>query len=246
MILRDEMHAIFTYVLLGTLAIALLAVIVTDLRSRTIGNRLNAGIALAAPLFWWASELALWPGVAIQLGVAALTFAICCLFFAIRQMGGGDVKLLTALALWMPPAAFLDLLFIMVMAGWVLTLVMGAWQVARSGSAGSAATAPRRDLGVLIACTLIAAAFASAMLGGPRLAIPATLAEAASGHLGWTLALAMLPVALLVAVTLVSLRVMRRQQEQIRVPYGLAIATGGIWILASGELVSAMPAAGLG
>lgn len=244
MILKGEMHAIFTYVLLGALAIALLVAVVTDLRSRTIGNWLNAGIALAAPLFWWASELALWPGVAIQLGIAALTFAICCLFFAIRQMGGGDVKLLTALALWMPPAPFLDLLFIMVMAGWVLTLVMGTWQVARSGTA--AAAAPRRDLGVLIGCTLIAAGFASAVLGGPRPVLPDALTDAASGHLGLTLALAMLPVALLIVVTLASLRVLRRQEEQIRVPYGLAIATGGIWIVATGELVSVTPTAALG
>ncbi|WP_369815821.1 prepilin peptidase [Erythrobacter sp. QSSC1-22B] len=242
-ILGDEMHAIFTYVLLGALAIALLVAVVTDLRSRTIGNRLNAGIALAAPLFWWASELALWPGVAIQLGIAALTFAICCLFFAIRQMGGGDVKLLTALALWMPPAAFLDLLVIMVLVGWVLTLVMGIWQVARSGSAE---VTPRRDLGVLIGCTLIAAAFASAVLGGPTVAMPPALAEFASGDLAVTLVLAMLPVLLLAAVTLASLRVLRRQDEQIRVPYGLAIATGGIWILATGDLVSAMPTAALG
>jgi prepilin peptidase CpaA len=237
------MHAIFTYVLLAGLAIALLAAVVTDLRSRTIGNWLNAGIALAAPLFWWASELALWPGVAIQLGIAALTFAICCPFFAMRQMGGGDVKLLTALALWIPPAAFLDLLVIMVLVGWVLTLVMGTWQVARSGSAGAA---PRRDLGVLIGCTLIAAAFASAVLGGPSLRLPSALAGAASGGLVATLALALLPVLLLVAVTLASLRVLRRQEEQIRVPYGLAIATGGIWILATRDLVSAVPTAAFG
>lgn len=237
------MHQLFTYVLLGALAIALLVAVVTDLRSRTIGNWLNAGIALAAPLFWLASELALWPGVAIQLGIAALTFAICCLFFAIRQMGGGDVKLLTALALWMPPAAYLDLLVIMVMVGWVLTLAMGTWQVARSGTAG---VTPRRDLGVLIGCTLIAAAFASAVLGGPKLALPSALAEVASGDLALTLGLSLLPVLLLIAVTLASLRVLRRQEEQIRVPYGLAIATGGIWILATGDLVYAMPAAAFG
>ncbi|MEP2726773.1 prepilin peptidase [Roseibium sp.] len=237
------MHEIFTYVLLGGLAIALLVAIATDLRSRTIANWLNAGVALGAPLFWWASELALWPGVASQLGLAALTFAICCLFFAMRQMGGGDVKLLTALALWIPPAAFLDLLVIMVMVGWVLTLAMGAWHVARSGNS---AAAPRRDLGVLIGCTLIAAVFASAMLGGPSLPLPPALREAAAGELALGLALAMLPVVLLVLVTLASLRILRRQKEQLRVPYGLAIATGGIWILATGDLVSAMPAAALG
>ncbi|MBU2033842.1 MAG: prepilin peptidase [Alphaproteobacteria bacterium] len=237
------MHEIFTYVLLAGLAIALLVAIATDLRSRTIGNWLNTAIAAGAPLFWWASELALWPGVAIQLGLAALTFAICCLFFAMRQMGGGDVKLLTALALWIPPAAFLDLLVITVMTGWVLTLAMGAWQVARSGNSGPV---PRRDLGVLIGCTLIAAAFASAMLGGPSLPLPSAVGGAASGQLALMLTLALLPIVLLVVVTLASLRILRRQKEQLRVPYGLAIATGGIWIPATGDLVSAMPAGALG
>lgn len=237
------MHEFFTYVLLGALAIALLVAIVTDLRNRTIGNRLNAGIALAAPLFWWASGLALWPGVAIQLGVAALTFAVCCLFFAIRQMGGGDVKLLTGLALWIPPAAFVDHLVIMVMVGWVLTLVMGSWQV---GHASHSNPNQRRDLGVLIACTLVAAAFASAVLGGPRFELPSELVQAVSRDLGLMLAAALLPVLLLVVVTVASLHVLRRQEEQIRVPYGLAIAAGGMWTLATGNLVSAMPAGALG
>lgn len=237
------MHGFFTYVLLGALAIALLVAIVTDLRSRTIGNRLNAAIALAAPLFWWASGLALWPGVAIQLGVAGLTLALCCLFFAMRQMGGGDVKLLTALALWIPPAAFLDLLVVMVMVGWVLTLVMGAWQV---GHSREPTPTPRRDLGVLIACTLIAAAFASAVLGGPSLSLPAALSPAVTGDLALMVGVAMLPVLLLTVVTLASLRVLRRQEEQIRVPYGLAIAAGGIWTIATGDFVTALPAAAWG
>ena len=46
-------------------------------------------------------------------------------------MGGGDVKLLTALALWIEPTWFLKLLIVMALVGGVLTLVMGAWHVAR-------------------------------------------------------------------------------------------------------------------
>jgi len=42
-------------------------------------------------------------------------------------MGGGDVKLLTALALWIEPTAFLQLLIIMAIAGGVLTIVMGGY-----------------------------------------------------------------------------------------------------------------------
>ena len=119
------------YGLLVALAIALLVAAFTDLRRRQIDNWLNAGIALAAPLYWWASGLSLWPGVAIQLGVALAAFAVLAGLFALRAMGGGDVKLLTALALWIEPSLFLQLIVIMAIAGGVLTVVMGAWHVAR-------------------------------------------------------------------------------------------------------------------
>lgn len=119
------------YGLLIALAIALLYAAFTDLRSRTISNRLNLAIAAGAPLFWWASGLSLWPDVAWQLGIAALAFAILAGLFALRMMGGGDVKLLTALALWVEPYAFLQLLLVMAVAGGVLTVVMGGIHVMR-------------------------------------------------------------------------------------------------------------------
>ncbi len=121
----------FSYGLLGALAIALLFAAFTDIRRRQIDNWLNAGIALGAPLFWWASGLSLWPGVAWQLGVAAGTFIILSGLFAIRAMGGGDVKLLTALALWIQPEWFLRLVIVMALVGGVLTIALGAWHVAR-------------------------------------------------------------------------------------------------------------------
>jgi prepilin peptidase CpaA len=119
------------YGLLVALAIALLVAAFTDMRQRKIANWLNLAIALGAPAFWWASGLTLWPGVAIQLGVALLAFAILAGLFALRTMGGGDVKLLTALALWIRWDAFLELLFIMALAGGVLTVVMGIWHITR-------------------------------------------------------------------------------------------------------------------
>lgn len=119
------------YLLLGCLAIALLVAAFTDIRRRQIDNWLNAAIAASAPLYWWASGLSLWPDVAWQLGSAAITFAVLAVLFALRAMGGGDVKLLTALALWIQPAWFLKLLFAMALLGGVLTVLMAAWHVAR-------------------------------------------------------------------------------------------------------------------
>jgi len=121
----------FKYGLLAGLAIALLIAGFTDLRTRKIGNWLTGAVAVAAPLFWWASGLSLWPGVAEQLGVALAAFAVLAVLFALRAMGGGDVKLLTALALWIQPIWFLQLLIVMSLVGGVLTLVFGAWHVAR-------------------------------------------------------------------------------------------------------------------
>ena len=150
------------------MAIALLVAAVTDLRSRHIGNWLNGGIALAAPLFWWASDLALWPDVALQLGVALATFAVLAVLFALKAMGGGDVKLLTALALWIAPMLFLKLVIVMALVGGVLTLVFGARNI------------------------------------------------------------------------------MRRQRDKLQIPYGVAIAMAGLWVLGTSYLPPSSAAGGLG
>lgn len=123
--------SLISYGLLAGLAIALVFAAFSDIRSRTIANRLNLAIALGAPLFWWASGLSLWPGVAIQLGVALAAFAVFAGLFALKMMGGGDVKLLTALALWVSPAHFMQLLLVMALAGGALTIVMAAWHIMR-------------------------------------------------------------------------------------------------------------------
>jgi prepilin peptidase CpaA len=153
------------YGLLIALAIALVFAAFTDIRRRQIDNWLNGAIALGAPLFWWSSGLALWPDVAIQLGVALSAFVLLAGLFALKMMGGGDVKLLTVLALWIPPTFFMQLLIVMALAGGVLTIVMGIWHV------------------------------------------------------------------------------MRRQRERLAIPYGVAIAFGGLWVLAVNYLPAAAMAA---
>lgn len=119
------------YGLLIALAIALLFAAFTDMRWRKIDNWLNAGIVLGAPFFWWASGMALWPDVGIQLGVALASFAILAVMFNFGMMGGGDVKLLTALALWIQPNWFVELIIIMALLGGALTIVMAAWHIMR-------------------------------------------------------------------------------------------------------------------
>ena len=119
-----------SYGLLAALAIALLIAAFTDFRRRQIDNWLNAAIALGAPLFWFAMGLTL-PEIGWQIDIAIASFAVLAGLFAIGAMGGGDVKLLTALALWIRPDWFLQLIVIMALIGGLLTIVFGAWHIAR-------------------------------------------------------------------------------------------------------------------
>ncbi len=112
------------YLLWAGLAIALIVAAVTDLKSRQISNQLNCIIALGAPLFWIASGMQFWPDMMQQIGLALVIFTIFAGMFAIGAMGGGDVKLLTALALWLHWLTFIELLIVMSIAGGILTLLM--------------------------------------------------------------------------------------------------------------------------
>ena len=113
-----------SWILLGALAAMLLAACWCDLKARNIPNALNLAIALLAIPFWWSLGLPLWPDAALQLGVAAIVFGLFAIAFAMGAMGGGDVKLVAAIALWLPFQAVAALLFIMSLAGGVLTLAM--------------------------------------------------------------------------------------------------------------------------
>jgi len=116
--------SLFTDLLCAALAVMLLWAAVVDIRTRTIANGLNLTIALMAPLFWWAAGVDLWPDAAIRVGVAAAVFLLLALAFYAGAMGGGDVKLAAALALWFSPASTLKLLVLMSLAGGLLTLIV--------------------------------------------------------------------------------------------------------------------------
>ena len=118
------MNAGFTELLLGLLAILLIVAAVVDVKTFTISNGLNATVALLAPLYWWSIGLPLWPEAAIQVAVAAGVFALLAATFYLGMMGGGDVKLAAALALWFSPINTLKFLIIMSLAGGVLTLIV--------------------------------------------------------------------------------------------------------------------------
>lgn len=110
-------------ILLVGLSLALVLAAYTDWRRRRIDNWLNAGIALAAPLFWWAMGLGL-AAVGWQVALALAALVVLAGMFAIGALGGGDVKLLVALALWLRPAVFGQMLLVMGLVGGGLTVVL--------------------------------------------------------------------------------------------------------------------------
>ncbi|RDE06713.1 A24 family peptidase [Sphingomonas aracearum] len=111
---------------LCVLALLLVSAGVEDARIREIANWKNAAIALLAPIWWHALDFSLWPDVAAQIGLAAIVFALFIGAFALGWMGGGDVKMIGALALWFPPGALVWMLVLMSLFGGALTLVLVA------------------------------------------------------------------------------------------------------------------------
>jgi prepilin peptidase CpaA len=117
----------FTDLLLLVLATILVVAAVVDVRTFTISNRLNLAVALLAPVYWASVALSPWPGIAVQLAGAATVFVLLAVAFYAGMMGGGDVKLAAALALWLPPLGTIKFLMLMSVAGGVLTLIVLIW-----------------------------------------------------------------------------------------------------------------------
>lgn len=115
-------------ILRGSLALLLggllLSAGIEDARTREIADGKSIAIALVAPLWWWANGISGWPGVPVQLLIGIGTFAVFAFAFHIGMMGGGDVKLLAALSLWLPFEGWLSMLVAMSLVGGAVTAAM--------------------------------------------------------------------------------------------------------------------------
>lgn len=114
----------FSLMLAVALALLMLAAAISDLRSRSISNGLNAAMAVLAIPYWLVIGLSPWPEMALQFGYALLVFAVFVGLFAVGGMGGGDVKMIGAVALWVPPSLLLPMLMVMAIGGGVLSAAM--------------------------------------------------------------------------------------------------------------------------
>lgn len=112
------------------LGVLLVIAAIGDIRSYTIPNWLSVSIAL---LFILHTILAP-PGIqaiAVHLAVAAVIFVGSTLLFIKGAFGGGDVKLLSSLALWVGLIDMPRLLVIMAIAGGLLaiTIIIVRWHL---------------------------------------------------------------------------------------------------------------------
>lgn len=114
---------ILAYALLGGLAIGLIASIYTDIKYRLILNKITLPIALAAPIYWYATGDISPSSIGIHLLTAALAFGFFAIWFALGMMGGGDVKLFGALALWFAWTEVIIMVLYASIVGAVVTIV---------------------------------------------------------------------------------------------------------------------------
>jgi prepilin peptidase CpaA len=93
-----------------------------DFRRYIIPNRLTAALCLLWPAYF-ATAPSLW-GALAAVGCGLAVFAVGALLFARGYVGGGDVKLLAAAALWAGPSATAALLIVTALLGGVLALAV--------------------------------------------------------------------------------------------------------------------------
>lgn len=229
---------LISYALLAALATALLFAAATDLRRREIDNWLNLAIALTAPLYWLAAGLD-WVAVLFQVVLTLLTFMAACALFAMRQMGGGDVKLLSALALWFVPGSFVQLIIIMGVLGGAASIAMAVFNMRRLPG-----EALRDGVSTFVAALWVLGACAiayAAATGRPLVPGDAWGAILKSLPKGWPLAV--LGIAVLGVFAVGMSHIFRRQRGAIPIPYGVAISAAGLWVLAQNTMIGPLSSA---
>ncbi|WP_366554397.1 A24 family peptidase [Aquibaculum sediminis] len=115
--------------------IVLLLACQSDLRLRWISDAFPAFLAAAGLLF--TALTGGWPFLGYTLAGALAVFLLGLLAFRYGILGGADVKLLSAAALWLQPAQLLVFLQVTALAGGVLALVYLLLARLRGESAGS-------------------------------------------------------------------------------------------------------------
>jgi prepilin peptidase CpaA len=158
MSLTAAIHAFPLALFTGLLGLAAL----TDLQEYRIPNSVTLAIAALFPVY----ALLPWAGVDVAgaLAVGAAVLAGGTALFALGVFGGGDVKLMAAVSLWIGPSACLDFILVTALFGGAIALVqISHWRLAVAqvladrGETGVAHTLLGRDVPYAVA--IVAATF---------------------------------------------------------------------------------------
>ena len=118
----------FSLITLSLFAILMLWAAYSDLTSYTLSNRLCLAVALLYPLYLLAlyleGNVLIWSDILMTVGFAAVLFIIGAILFAFNVMGGGDVKLIPAVALWAGTGHILNYLFITALIGGAIAAII--------------------------------------------------------------------------------------------------------------------------
>ena len=110
----------YVFVLIAA-AIAMAYAAKTDLHHYRIPNECSLLLLALYPLHIWLSP----KGVDVigAAAVGSIVFLVSFALYALGRLGGGDVKLMSVLALWAGPTWIADFLIVMTLAGGILGIV---------------------------------------------------------------------------------------------------------------------------
>jgi prepilin peptidase CpaA len=106
----------------------LLAAAIQDVRKFKIANGFSIALALLFPVYAIAADISIWP----HLLTGVIVFGVGFGLFALRLLGGGDVKLISAAALWAGPQFILVFLIATTAIGGILSLFCAMMALAKS------------------------------------------------------------------------------------------------------------------
>ncbi|MEZ5758328.1 MAG: prepilin peptidase [Emcibacteraceae bacterium] len=101
---------------------------VSDIRYFILSNRLCLSVALLYPIFiaalYFDGFQVTLVSIGWSIGISILIFSFLVFLFARGYIGGGDVKLIPAIALWAGPSLILEFLLITTIFGGLLALLI--------------------------------------------------------------------------------------------------------------------------
>lgn len=108
--------------LVAAMMVLAVAGAISDVRAYRIPNSINLIIAGLFPVYVFFNDASVdW---SFALLIAGGAFAVSALLFVFGLIGGGDAKMLTALALWAGPAHLADFVLTTTLVGGVLAILM--------------------------------------------------------------------------------------------------------------------------